>query len=80
MKAWLRLTFAVVLLAGLAVLPSTAVETSGILLPQPGPSKLQCAQFCAIVLCVYPQTCGLYSDANGQIQCGCHDSIGEIEG
>lgn len=66
MKAMVRLTLAVFLLAGTVALPSTAA--------QPGPSKLQCAQFCAIVFCAGEQTCGLYTDANGQLQCGCHDS------
>lgn len=80
MKAMVRLALSVCLLAGAVSLPTTAQESGGILL-QPGTAnKLRCAQFCAVVLCASPQTCGLYTDANGTLQCGCHGSgIGTVE-
>ena len=38
-----------------------------------GSFELQCAQFCAIALCAYPQVCGVFFDSTGQKRCGCHD-------
>lgn len=78
MKALIRLTLAVVLLAGAVSLPSMAQQSVPVDFGQP--NKLRCVQFCAVVLCASPQTCGLYTDANGQVQCGCHGSgIGTVE-
>ncbi|HEX2224309.1 MAG TPA: hypothetical protein VHN15_08890 [Thermoanaerobaculia bacterium] len=65
MKAMVRLTLAVVLLAGAVALPSIA----GAAAPA-GPSA--CEQFCWTVRCGWQQSCGLYTDASGQLACGCH--------
>lgn len=72
MKALLRLTLAVVLLAGVVALPSTAEESAAL---KAGPS--QCEQFCWVVRCIPGYVCGPYIDANGQRACGCHPSVKE---
>lgn len=62
MKAMVRLTLAVVLLASAVSLPTTVAAAP--------PSA--CEQFCWTVRCGWQQSCGLYTDANGQLACGCH--------
>lgn len=54
--------------------------------PSPAPDQPvaitpeQCLSLCARVLCVAPQTCGLYTNSSGQTVCGCHgDSISSSE-
>ena len=72
MKSTIRLiALVLVVLASLATLPSTAQ-----IVPI-GPKT--CAQFCAIALCAYPQTCGPFVDSTGTPRCGCHGEIGTIE-
>lgn len=66
MKPMIRLTALVlVLLASLTALPSAAQVVFW-------PPKT-CADFCAIILCAFPQTCGPFVDANGVERCGCHN-------
>lgn len=67
MKACLRLALVVFALAGLVMVPASV---SG----QIGGGDLQCAQFCMVALCAQPQTCGVFINAEGQRDCGCHDS------
>jgi hypothetical protein len=73
MKSTIRLVaLALVVLASLAILPSTAQTVQPI-----GPKT--CAQFCMVALCAYPQTCGPFVDSAGVLRCGCHGDIGTIE-
>jgi hypothetical protein len=62
MKAMVRLTLAVVLLAGAVSLPTTVAAAP--------PSA--CEQFCWTVFCAGDQICGPYINSNGQLACGCH--------
>jgi hypothetical protein len=32
----------------------------------------QCQDLCSRVRCASPTVCGLYTDASGQVVCGCH--------
>ena len=73
MKSMMRLTALVlVLLASLTAMPSTA-QTVQVRWP-----PKSCADFCAVVRCAYPQTCGPYVDSAGVQRCGCHGDIGTI--
>ena len=73
MKFTLRLVALVlVLLASLTTLP-LAAQTFQPLWPK------SCAEFCAIALCAYPQTCGPFVDSTGTPRCGCHGQGGTIE-
>jgi hypothetical protein len=71
MKA--KLSFALAILAlSLAAQPVPSPEPD-----QPVAAPDKCASFCAVVLCVPYQTCGLYINSSGQTVCGCHgDSSG----
>jgi len=40
--------------------------------PEQTPTDKSCLSFCSKVLCVEPQTCGLYTDGSGKQACGCH--------
>jgi hypothetical protein len=40
--------------------------------PEQTPTDKSCLSFCSKVLCVEPQTCGLYTDGSGKTVCGCH--------
>ncbi|HVR97794.1 MAG TPA: hypothetical protein VMW27_14345 [Thermoanaerobaculia bacterium] len=67
MRPMIRLiALVLVILASATTLPSAA-QTVQPLLPK------TCAQLCAIVLCLFPQTCGPYVDSTGTPRCGCHD-------
>ena len=67
MKPMIRLAALVlVVLASLGTLPSTA-QTPVPVFPK------TCQQLCAIILCVFPQTCGPFVDSTGTPRCGCHD-------
>jgi len=73
MKSMVRLVaLALVVLPSLTTLPSVA-QTYQPLWPK------SCAQFCAIALCAYPQTCGPFVDSTGTQRCGCHDQFGTVE-
>lgn len=76
MKACLRLALAVLILAGLVMVPTSA--NGQIQIGGGGSFDLQCAQFCMVALCAQPQTCGPFINENGQRDCGCHDSFGGV--
>ncbi len=76
MKALLRLALAVVILAGVVTVPTSADSASLSWQIGSGSFELQCAQFCMVALCPEPQTCGVFTDSNGQRACGCHNPYG----
>lgn len=66
MKTMIRLVaLGLVVLASFSALPSAA-QTVQPLWPK------TCPQWCAIILCAFPQTCGEFVDATGTKRCGCH--------
>jgi hypothetical protein len=83
MKPLLRLVLALaVALVTLAGLPPVAAD-GGPFAPLDrqiiiggGSFELQCAQFCAVVLCAEPQVCGVFIDEDGRRACGCHNPFG----
>lgn len=73
MKPIIRLVALVlVTLASLTTVP-LAAQTYQVLWPK------SCTDFCAIVLCAYPQTCGPFVDSTGTQRCGCHDRYGTVQ-
>jgi hypothetical protein len=52
-----------------SVIGSVATPTPA---PEQTPTDKSCLSFCSKVLCVEPQTCGLYTDGSGKTACGCH--------
>lgn len=68
MKAKLSFVLAVLALS-LTVQPVPSPDEPVAITPE------KCASFCARVLCVPYQTCGLYTNASGQTVCGCHGDI-----
>ena len=77
MKALLRLALAVLILASVVTVPTSADGYS--FTPKQiggGSFELQCAQFCMVALCAQPEVCGVFIDSNGERACGCHNPYG----